>query len=130
MSWDTKLSTELVRQWKNIVIQANCSLLLEIKRFPEKIGDSYNLIAFTDSSSMFFGCVLYFKNLWTNEVNFLLAKNHIFNKSLDSKSIPSLELQTIAFTSEVLIETLHDLSGDYCFFPIAILNILFIVIHL
>ena len=33
LSWDTKLSTELVRQWKNIVRQTNSSLPLEIKRF-------------------------------------------------------------------------------------------------
>ena len=53
------LSTELVRQWKNIVRQANSSLPLEIKIFLGERGDSYNLIAFTDSSSVFFGCVLY-----------------------------------------------------------------------
>ena len=64
--------------------------------------------------------VIYLYNLDTKCCNFLLAKNRLVNKTLENKSIPSLELQAIDLAVETIIDTYNELSGPSCVQPISI----------
>ena len=70
-----------------------------------------------------FGAVIYIQDLETNGVSFLSAKNRIVNKQLESKSIPSLEVQGLALATELILDLYKDLSGPSCIKPIRILYI-------
>ena len=103
LSWDTPLNDKLLNEWKNIVNRANSSSPIEIPRKMGKRTDQYRLIACTDSSTKIYGVVVYAHNLNTNELTFILSKNRIIGGQLESKTVPSLELQAIAFGAETLI---------------------------
>ena len=83
LSWDCPLSTELQIEWIKIVKQVNNSPVFNIERSCGVRTDTYDLICFTDASRWFYRCVLYFKNLSTNKVSFILAKNKIINEQLN-----------------------------------------------
>ena len=108
LEWDSKLSPELLREWSCIVHQANNSQSCKIERSVGSRNDEYDLVAFTDSSKLFFGCVLYLVNRNNKNVGFLLAKNSIINKNLSNKSIPSLELLAISFAVDRLLDTFQE----------------------
>lgn len=65
-----------------------------------------------------YAAVLYIKNLRTNEVNFLIGKNRVVNKQLESKTIPTLELQSITLGVQLLMDTFSELSGPNAVIPI------------
>lgn len=120
LGWDTEISLELSREWKNICCQIES---IPDVRFPRFIGsrdDSYSLYAFTDSSKHILGVVVYIFNEQTNKMSFLLAKNRLISRNLESKSIPSLEMQGIMLGVETLIDTHSELSGPVCVNPIKI----------
>lgn len=81
---------------------------------------TYGLIAFTDSSKYIYGSVIYVQNLITNDLNFLMAKNKIVNKQLESKSIPSLEFMGVVLGTETLVDLKRELSGSQSVCPIDI----------
>ena len=120
LGWDTKLSEESIREWKNISNQANSSPNIEIKRFVGSRNGVFRLIAFTDSSKEIYGTTIYIQDLNSLEVNFLLAKNRLVNKHLCGKSIPSLEFQAITLGTEVLLDAYKELSGLNCVNPVKI----------
>ena len=68
--------------------QVNASEPVRIKRSVGDRDSSYRLIAFTDASKVMMGTVIYIEEVNTLRVNFLLAKNCIVNKQLESKSFP------------------------------------------
>ena len=105
LGWDTKLPADKLKVWSNIVKQVNNSPIIPVKRFLGERKDNYKIIAFTDSSRLIYGCVVFIMNQNTNQVSFLLAKNRIMNKQLEAKSIPSLEFHAISFGTEVLVDT-------------------------
>ena len=104
LKWDSRLSDELLREWKNITNQFNASPNIEINRFMGRRGGKFRLIAFTDSSKEIYGTVVFIQDLDSLKVSFVLAKNRIVNKQLSNKSMPSLEFQGITFGTEVLID--------------------------
>ena len=120
LKWDQVLSTEKIREWKNISNQVNGSEPICIKRCVGSRSSNYELVAFTDSSVTIYGCVIYIKNIETNEVQFLLAKNRIVGKLLEAKSVPSLELAGIVLGAETLADVKNELSGENCLNPITI----------
>ena len=124
VGWDTKLNSGSLRQWKNICVQANASPEMPIARSVGKRTDKYRLVAFTDSSKVMFGAVIYIYNLESGELSFLLSKNRLVNKQLESKSIPALELQGVCLGVETLIDTYKELSGQSCVQPLSIVELL------
>ena len=120
IGWDDILEKEKLNDWKNIVSQANSSPVIKIPRFVGERNHSYRLICFADSSKSIFGIVVYIHNLDTNEINFVLSKNRIVNKSLESKTIPSLELQGVLLAVECLIDLYRELSGSSSIHPLNI----------
>ena len=120
IDWDEKLSSDDLRNWHNIVKQANNAQVIEIPRCLGNRTDEYKIIGFCDSSKTFYGSVIYIQNLNTNKVSFLMSKNKIVSKQLESKSIPSLEMQGISLASEVVIDLYKELSGSSCVNPIKI----------
>ena len=120
LSWDAKLSEMYLKNWKNIVKQVNAAPQINIDRFVGGMKDKYKLVAFTDSSKQMFGVVIYIVNLSKNTTSFLLAKNRIVNRKLEDKSIPSLELLAISLGTEVMMDTVKELSGEECVNPINI----------
>ena len=119
LDWDDRLSSDLMKEWSCICRQINNSPEIEIKRCIGRKDDSYELIAFCDSSKDIYGTVLYAKNLRTGELNFLLAKNRIIGKS-NSNTIPALELQAVCLATETLIDTYNELCGSSCIAPMKV----------
>ena len=56
--------------------------------------------------------LVFVQNLKTKEVNFVMSKNRINKKQLESKSIPVLELQGITLAVESLVELFDEISGN------------------
>ena len=113
LGWDTVLSSENLKEWKNIVKQVNNLDSIEINRSMGNRTDNYQLCAFTDASKTCYGVVVYAKNLNSNQISFLTAKNRIVNKQLELKSIPSLELHAIALGVETLKELKNGIIGRF-----------------
>ena len=120
ISWDTALSQTLLNEWKNIAKQANGTPIVEIPRFVGERNATYSLIGITDASSSAYGTVIYIKDLNTQRVSFLMAKNRLLNETLKGKTMPSLELQGICFGVETLQEVRESLSGQSVVVPIKI----------
>ena len=123
LGWDEKLSDDLLKEWRNIVRQANATPEISIERFVGKRSSSFKLIAFADSSKVMFGIVVYILEVESGRLSFVLAKNRIVNKQLENKSIPSLELNGIDLAAECLIDLYKELSGTLCMNPISIVGL-------
>lgn len=123
LSWDTVLNSELLNEWKNISKQVNSSKSITIDRFIGKRDSNYKLIAFTDSSKLMFGVVIFILDLSTNKVSFLLAKNRIVSKQLETKSIPALEFHAISLGVETLIKTKDELSDSSSVIPVKVISL-------
>lgn len=122
LSWDSKLSKDLLRVWKNICSQLNSAPILNIKRSVGSRSDTYELVAFADSSKFIYGIVIYLYNVNLKKYSFLLAKNRIISAKLRERSIPCLELQALTFGAEVLADTKAELTGGKCVVPVKISN--------
>ena len=120
LGWDKPLESSLQNEWNNIVKQFNSSPPISIPRFIGSRDGKYRLIAYTDASTVMYGCVIYIECIETSDRNFLCAKNRIVNKALEGKSVPSLELNAINLGTETLHDMRHELSGPQCVFPIDI----------
>ncbi|XP_068250638.1 uncharacterized protein [Palaemon carinicauda] len=122
LDWDEKLTAPLINEWKNICKQANSAPSVD---FPRNFGartDKYKLVGFADSSKVLFGAAVYLYNINTNKIYFILARNKLVSKQLESKSIPSLELQALALTVETVKDLKNELSGFGCIDPIEIVG--------
>ena len=126
LGWDDILPQSHQREWRNIARQANASPPMKVHRAVGRRDDTYKLVACTDASKSIYGVVIYIQNQRTNETSFVCAKNRIVNSQLESKTIPSLELQAIALGTQTLIDLWSDLSGPSCLKPI---NIEELVLH-
>ena len=120
LGWDTRLSEEIIKEWKNISSQANASPNIQVKRFVGRRDGKFRLIAFTDSAKDIYGTIIFIQDINNLKVSFVLAKNRLVNKQLSSKSIPSLEFQAIILGTEVLIDVYKELSGPTCVNPVQI----------
>ena len=125
VDWDSKLQPDLVKEWSLICRQANDTPAIAVDRFIGSRSGRYNLVAFSDASSVSYGVVIYIVEIETAKVSFLQAKNRIVNTKLTKKSIPSLECQAIAFAAEVLEDTWRELGPERNDSPINI-NQLFV----
>ncbi|XP_068224998.1 uncharacterized protein [Palaemon carinicauda] len=122
LGWDTELSIEQQREWRNIAKQVNMTPPIEVPRVVGERNGSYRLIAFTDSSKIIYGTTIFIQCIETKQVSFVLAKNRLVNKQLESKSIPSLEFQGIVLGTETLLDLSKDLAGPQCPKPIRIVE--------
>ena len=120
LDWDTKLSEDLLRTWGNICKQVDSAPDISIKRFVGRRDGRFCLIAFTDSSKVMCGIVLYIQDLETLEVSFLLAKSKLVGKQLQKKSIPSLEFHALVLGAETLVETYRGLAWERAVVPVKI----------
>ena len=120
LGWDDILSSEHTKEWHNIAKQVNSAPEFSIPRFIGSRDDEYRLIAFTDASKQLYGAVLFIESFKTGTVSFVLARNRIVNRQLETQSIPSLEFQAISLGTELLIDTFLDLSGPTCIKPLKI----------
>ena len=122
LQWDDELSPERVKQWKLVCRQFNKIPQIEISRNVGEREDDYELIGFSDASKLIYGTVLYLKNLRTNTISYIGAKNRIVNPKMSTKSIPSLELQALGLAVDVLLEIKDELCGESNVTPIRIVN--------
>jgi hypothetical protein len=123
LEWDTKLSLTLQREWSNIVKQANSVPIIEIDRFVGSRDSEYSLVAFTDASLQMYGVVIYIYDIQLSKLTYLLAKSRVVTKSLETKSIPSLEFNAIAFGVQVMIDLYQDLCGQSAVIPLRVVNL-------
>ena len=120
IEWDTVLETNKLKLWRDIVKQANKVNSPEISRSMGDRGDPYELIVFTDASKQIYGAVCYLRNMKTNKVSFLTAKNRLVNKQLELKTVPTLELQAVTLGVEMVADLQLELSGPNCVIPLEI----------
>lgn len=123
LDWDEILTADQCRSWRNIAKQVNSSPTIHVDRFVGTREDQYELVAFSDSSKLMLGVVVYLLNNCTGKSHFILAKNRIVGKSLENKSIPCLELQALSLATEILIDTYHELCSDKSVMPVNIFNL-------
>ena len=120
LGWDTTISSDHIREWKNIARQINSSQEISLPRFVGRREGKFRLVVCSDSSKLAYGVVVYIQDLESSKVSFLMAKNRIVNKSLESKSIPSLEFQGLVLAVETSVDLLEELSGPMNLSPIDI----------
>ena len=120
LSWDTKLDPSRLSEWSNISKQANNTPAIQISRNFGNRNDPYELIAFTDASKSIYAAVVYIKNVSTGKVSFVGAKNRLVNRQMQTKTIPTLELQGVTLGVEYLLDIREELSGSKCLYPIDI----------
>lgn len=123
LDWDTKLNCSLQKEWSNVVKQVRNLPITKIERYIGDRSSEYSLIAFTDSSKLLYGVVVYIMDLKTSKVSFLLAKSRVIGKQLENKTIPALEFHAIAFGVEVLTDLWDDLCGNSAVIPLNIVSL-------
>ena len=123
IAWDSKLSSCQQKEWQLICRQINNSTVYSLPRYVGKRNSAYNLIVFTDASKSLFGTVVFVKDLETLQVGFLLAKNRVVGKNLETKSIPSLELNALSLGVETAFDVKNELCSDELCNPINIAGI-------
>lgn len=120
LGWDEKLDDAAQKEWVKIVKQTNSCSPFQINRAFGERTDAYELVVFVDASKHIYAAVAYLRNLHSNKLNFVQAKNRLVNRTLELKSIPSLELQAIVLGVELLNDLRKELAGSKCLFPINI----------
>ena len=120
LSWDDTLAQNQLNEWQRIAKQVNSTPPLEVPRFVGERSSVYVLRAFCDASQSIVGTVIYIHDLRTDKPNFLCAKNKIIGRSLEKKSIPSLELEAATFAVKLMKETYTDLAGPAAIVPLNI----------
>ena len=63
VGWDTKLSESEFNEWRNIAKQFNSSDTIKIPRSFGSRRGTYKLLAYTESSKLLYGTVLYLLNV-------------------------------------------------------------------
>ena len=111
LTWDEKISGSRKNEWNNICKQLNNSPPLVIPRCVGNRDSDFTLIAFTDASRKILGTVIYIQCNITKNISFLMVKNKLVGKSLESKSIPSLELGAIDLGVETLTDLYFELTN-------------------
>ena len=111
LTWDTKLSTNKLREWKNICMQLNNAPELTIPRTVGGRSQEYALIVFCDASKDFIGCVLYLRPINSQSMNFVLARNKILSAKTATKSMPILELLALKLGVETAVDYWQQLTG-------------------
>ena len=119
LKWDENLSEDLVKEWHNIVRQANSTPKVQIPRFIGSYDCKYSLFAYTDASKDAIGIVIYILNEKTRDIHFLMAKNRLISAQC-RRTIPSLELWAIEFGVRTLIDLFESLTGRDIVCPINI----------
>ena len=123
LTWDSKLPDETLKEWKNICRQINRTPPISIERFIGCREGLYDLIGFSDASTQIYGAVIYIKEVATNKVSFLSARNKIIPAKQTKRTVPSLELQAICLAAETVMSIYNDLAGPRIMLPIMIRNI-------
>jgi hypothetical protein len=118
LNWDTVLSCSLHKEWLNISKQSNSTPTIALKRYIGNRDGTYGLVAFTDASKSVIGTVVYIRDLTSNTVSFLAAKNKLLNSVMKTKTVPSLEFQVMRLGVEVLLDLYQDLCGTSSVIPI------------
>lgn len=122
LNWDDKLPTSSYREWQNIARQANSAPAIKIHRCIGLRTGRYEIVAYTDASKYIYSTVLYLHDVDSGKISFVCAKNRIVNTQLQTKTIPSLELQAVALGVQCVVDLRNELSGNKCMFPITILS--------
>ena len=120
LGWDDDLAPDLQRTWRLIAKQVNSSPMIWVDRCIGERDGSYELLAYTDASKTVYATVIYLKDCNTNKTSFICAKNKIVSTQLQTKSVPTLELQAVTLGVETIVDLCNELSGASCLFPIKI----------
>ena len=121
LGWDDQLDSNKIAEWRTICKSVNSFEVQSLDRFIGNYNHKYDLLGFTDASKIFLGCVLYLRNLETGSMHFLMGRNKIVSKAMESKTIPVLELLAVKFGTGVLHSMYDDLKRVFC--PVDIRNL-------
>ena len=124
LGWDEPLNTQQISEWGKIVKQCNAAPALRIPRYIGNHNGENHIVTFTDASHEIFGCVIYLLHVETGKLSFISAKNRLVNSQLQSKSIPSLELNAINLGVECSVEIYNDLAGSSCLCPLRVTRVI------
>ena len=123
LNWDETIHLNRQKEWTLICNQVNNSPVVSINRFVGEREGNYRLIACTDASKSLLGVVIYIQNIDSDQVSFVIAKNRMVNKQLESKSIPALELHAILLGVECLTDLYKELTGSTRLIPIKVIEL-------
>ena len=123
IGWDVRLQPGELKEWNNICRQLNNSPTLSVPRYVGDRNGNFNLIAFTDASCSIYGTVIYIQCITTGKVSFLMSKNRIVGKVMESRTIPALEFAAIVLGVETLMDVREQLCGRLSVDPITIVNL-------
>ena len=115
LGWDEILTLTQVNEWKNIAIQANKAPPIPVQCCFGERHHRFRIVAFADSSKQIFGTAVYLCNIDTSKLSFVLARNKLVNKTVATKSIPSLELLAIHLAVETVADLKNELLGPIVF---------------
>ena len=123
LGWDVRLPPGELKEWNNICRQLNNSPTLSVPRYVGDRNGNFNLIAFTDATCSIYGTVIYIQCITTGKVSFLMSKNRIVGKVMESRTIPALEFAAIVHGVETLMDVREQLCGRLSVDPITIVNL-------
>ena len=104
LGWDTKISEDFLRRWRNIATQWNKSPHSIVKRLVGNRDHVYKLISLTDASQRIYGTTIFIHDMTDDTVSILTAKNRVVSRQLETKTIPSLEFEGIVLGAVTLLE--------------------------
>ena len=119
-TWDSNFSPEKQSEWVLICKAANQTPPISIPRNIGARDSNFTLIAMTDASKDAYGCVIYIKDLDSGRVSYLTARSRLVSTTSPKKTIPSLELQGLAYGVEILYDVYTELCGDRVVIPVKI----------
>ena len=120
LSWDQKLDENRLTKWVNIAKSFNKIPVIKINRRIGNRADLFSLVGSCDASGASIGMTLHVINETSKKIFFLYARNKLLSNRLRKKSIPALELYSISFALETIIEIINDLTADEIVTPMKI----------
>ena len=112
LGWNDPIGEDLQKEWQRICNRVNDHSEFVINRNMGERDSHFNLIVCCDSSKLAMGCVVYLWNLATGKISFMFAKSRMIGANLKTKSIPVLELVSMAWAVELAMQNFRILTAS------------------
>ena len=112
LKWDDMLAPAKLNEWRNIARQANMYEPIPLQRCVGSRTSRFILISMCDASKDFIGCVNYLKDMNTNTISFISAHNKILDHNMRMKTMPILELCSVEYAVEKVMDLHQSLCND------------------
>ena len=100
---NSDIGDQLHSEWQKICTKLNNQGEIQIPRNMGNRDSEFALIICTDSSKLSMGIVAYLWDLQTDRISFIFAKNKLIGKNLKTKTMPVLELCSLAWGVDSIV---------------------------